>query len=250
MCAYILKSDILDNDRVRELAAHSRASTLSLREGRRPNANPVAPRPRPLGGTAKRTIDLMGASLALVLLAPLMIIAAVLVRLFLGGPVLFAQRRVGFGGRTFVCYKFRTMFVDADRILDEHLRADPAAALEWRQTRKLKNDPRVTCLGNVLRKSSIDELPQLFNILRGEMSLVGPRPVQPDELSRYGHHARAYLQARPGLTGMWQANGRSSVDYLGRVARDCYYARHWSLWLDLLLLIKTIPALIDFEKAA
>jgi exopolysaccharide production protein ExoY len=198
----------------------------------------------------KRIVDILGASIALLLLAPIMITVAGLIRLLIGKPIIFAQERVGFDGSTFVCYKFRTMVRDAGEVLDQHLLADPNAADEWRRTRKLRNDPRVTCLGNVLRKSSLDELPQLFNVLRGDMSLVGPRPVLPDEIARYGHHARAYLRARPGLTGMWQANGRSSVGYVGRVARDCYYARHWSLALDLVLLVKTIPALLNFDNTA
>jgi exopolysaccharide production protein ExoY len=210
----------------------------------------VQQRAKPLGGAPKRFFDLVATSVALVLLTPIMLTVAALVRLLLGGPVLFAQKRVGFDGKLFVCYKFRTMVVDADEVLRQYLIANPAAAREWAETRKLMNDPRVSCLGNVLRKSSLDELPQLFNVLRGEMSLVGPRPVLPDEIGRYGHHAHAYLQARPGLTGMWQANGRNSVGYLGRIARDCYYARHWSLALDLFLLIKTIPALMNFDHTA
>jgi exopolysaccharide production protein ExoY len=254
MCAYILKTELVGG----HVGGVGRAASEVAKSFSRETSAPerfAAPRmmdrrPMPLGGTPKRVFDILGAVIALVLLAPVMILAGALVRLVIGGPVLFSQRRVGFGGKTFVCYKFRTMVLEADKVLHQHLQADPAAAQEWSQTRKLKNDPRVTCLGNVLRKSSIDELPQLFNVLRGDMSLVGPRPVLPDEMVRYGHHARAYLKARPGLTGMWQANGRSSVGYFGRVARDCYYARHWSLGLDLLLLIKTIPALMNFDNTA
>jgi exopolysaccharide production protein ExoY len=207
--------------------------------------------PVPLGGPAKRVVDIIGAGIGLILLAPLIAMIAVLIRFVLGGPVIFPQRRVGFDGRIFVCYKFRTMVPDADVVLQQHLIANPAAAREWHATQKLRNDPRVSWLGKVLRKSSLDELPQLFNVLRGEMSLVGPRPVLPEELrSRYGRHAIAYLQARPGLTGMWQANGRNSVGYRGRIARDRYYARHWSLGLDMLLIAKTIPAVINFRQTA
>jgi exopolysaccharide production protein ExoY len=205
----------------------------------------------PLGGLPKRVFDIAGASVALVLLAPLMLIVALLVRVVLGGPVIFRQRRVGFDGKTFVCYKFRSMVKDADVVLGRHLSADLTAAREWSETQKLRNDPRVGVLGKVMRKASIDELPQLFNVMRGDMSLVGPRPVLPDELvDRYGRYAPAYLQARPGLTGMWQANGRNSVCYRGRIARDRYYARHWSLLLDLLLILKTIPALLNFNQTA
>ena len=205
----------------------------------------------PLGGLAKRVLDYIGASVALILLAPLMLIVALLVRIALGRQVIFRQERVGFDGEHFVCFKFRSMVADADEVLRRHLSTNPAAAREWSETQKLKDDPRVGVLGKVLRKTSMDELPQLFNVLRGEMSLVGPRPVLPDELvARYGRYAPAYLQARPGMTGMWQVNGRSSVGYRARIARDRYYARHWSLALDLLLIIKTIPALLNFGHTA
>jgi exopolysaccharide production protein ExoY len=260
MCAYILKTELVGG-RVSDLP-HSTSRTVSFlsrngtveqgpgRKSERRRAGLLGRKAGPLGGTPKRMFDVLGAVVALILLAPIMILVVGLIRLLLGKPILFAQERVGFEGKTFVCYKFRTMVRDADEALDQHLLANPAAAEEWHKTRKLKHDPRVTCFGNVLRKSSIDELPQLFNVLRGDMSLVGPRPVLPDEIARYGHHASAYLRARPGLTGMWQANGRNSVGYLGRIARDCYYARHWSLWLDLLLLLKTIPALMNFDNTA
>lgn len=205
----------------------------------------------PVGGLPKRIFDIVVASIALVLLAPLMLIVALLVRIVLGRQVIFRQRRVGFDGEHFVCFKFRSMVTDADAVLRMHLRANAAAAQEWSETQKLRDDPRVGALGKALRKTSIDELPQLFNVLRGDMSLVGPRPVLPDELvDRYGRYAPAYLQARPGVTGMWQANGRSSVGYRGRIARDRYYVKHWSLALDLLLLLKTIPALLNFDQTA
>ena len=218
MCAYILKNDLVGG----QVDGVERAA-----DGR----------PTPLGGILKRVVDVLGASIALVLLAPLMLFAAALVRLLLGGPVLFAQKRVGFDGKIFTCYKFRTVVLDAEKAQHDDLISNPAAAIERRETGKLKNDPRATCLSNVLRQLGIDELPQLFNVLRGDMSLVGPRSVLPDEIASYGHHARAYLSARPGLTGMWQVSGGNNV---GRIARDCYYARHWSLRLDIWLLFKTI----------
>jgi exopolysaccharide production protein ExoY len=195
-------------------------------------------------------MDVALASAALVLLAPIMLMIAALVHIRIGRPAIFAQKRVGFGGRLFTCYKFRTMRVDADEVLRRHLAADPAAALEWHETRKLRNDPRVGCLGTILRKSSLDELPQLFNVVRGDMSLVGPRPVVPEEIERYGRHARTCFKARPGLTGMWQTGGRNRASYTARVARDLYYARHWSLWLDLVVLIKTIPAVTNFHETS
>ena len=143
---------------------------------------------RPLGGLPKRALDITVASVVLVLLLPMMLIVTVLIRIFMGGPAIFAQERIGFGGRVFICYKFRTMVTNGEEVLRRYLDAKPEAAREWKETRKLANDPRVGCLGNVLRKSSIDELPQLFNVLRGDMSLVGPRPVVPDELEYYGCH--------------------------------------------------------------
>ena len=176
-------------------------------------------------------MDVVLASLALALLAPIMLMVAVLVRVLMGGPAIFAHKRAGFGGRTFACYKFRTTVVDGGE----------------EQRRHLAIDPRVGCLGNILRKSSLDELPHLFNVLRGDMSLVGPRPVAPEEIEHYGRHAQACFRARPGLTGMWQVRGRNGESDAARIARDLYYARHWSLWLDLALLIKTIPAVMNSD---
>ena len=206
--------------------------------------------PQPLGGIPKRVFDVVGASIVLVLLAPIMLMAAVLVRVSMGGPAIFAHKRVGFGGRTFVCYKFRTMLVDGEAVLRRHLAADADAAEEWRKTRKLRNDPRVGCLGNILRKSSLHELPQLINVLRGDMSLVGPRPVVPEEIEHYGRHAQACFRARPGLTGLWRVSGRNRAGYAARIARDLCYAHRWSLWLDLALLIKTIPAVMSFDQTS
>jgi exopolysaccharide production protein ExoY len=218
---------------------------------------PLFPRPRlatlgplPIGGVAKRAMDVAVALLALVVLAPLMLMVAACVRLSMGGRVFFAQERIGTDGTRFTCWKFRTMPVDADETLRRHLLADSAAAREWRETRKLRNDPRVNCLGKVLRKSSLDELPQLFNVLRGDMSIVGPRPVVTAELHYYSGHAATCFRARPGLTGMWQVSGRNGVGYAKRVALDRYYARHWSIWLDCWIVLKTIPALLSFDKTS
>jgi exopolysaccharide production protein ExoY len=202
----------------------------------------------PVGGIAKRVIDLVGATGGILLLAPIFLIVAALIRVVIGRQVIFAQPRVGFGGKTFVCFKFRTMPGDADKILNQHLACNLEAALEWRATRKLLNDPRVGCLGKVLRKSSLDELPQLFNVLRGDMSLIGPRPIVPDEAKHYGGHMKAYCAARPGLSGMWQTSGRNCTTYQARIAHDRYYVRKWSLWLDLVLLVKTIPAVMRFDQ--
>ena len=204
----------------------------------------------PLGGTAKRALDIVIAVISIILLSPLMIIVAGLIRLAMGTPLLFAHTRIGYNGQPFRCYKFRTMVPNADACLSDHLRRDPDAALEWSKCRKLQRDPRVTTLGLLLRKSSIDELPQLFNVLRGEMSCVGPRPIVDEELQRYGRSLTEYLKARPGLTGLWQTGGRNKTTYERRVALDCDYVRNWSLWLDARILIKTIFVLANFDESA
>ncbi|MGE0052563.1 MAG: sugar transferase [Hyphomicrobium sp.] len=203
-----------------------------------------------LGGYQKRILDIVVAGTALILLAPIMLIVSALIKLTIGGPVIFAHQRVGANGVAFPCLKFRSMVVDGDAILQQHLESDPAAAREWRETRKLKNDPRVTPLGKLLRKSSIDELPQLFNVLRGDMSCVGPRPIVAAELERYGTHVSDYLCVRPGLTGIWQVSGRSRLSYRHRVALDSLYVRRWSMGLDIALLLRTVPAVLAFEEAA
>ena len=241
------------NERYSVETSRSGSASLALTVGIRAARSARLARRRgqqPLGGLPKRVLDITGASIALVLLLPLMLIVTALVRIFMGGPAIFAQQRVGVGGRMFTCYKFRTMVTNGEEVLRRHLDADPKASREWKETRKLANDPRVGCLGNVLRKSSLDELPQLFNVLRGDMSLVGPRPVVPDELAYYGRHVGVYLKARPGLTGAWQVSGRNRLSYAARVARDRHYVRHWSLAVDLAVLIKTIPAILKFSETA
>ena len=204
----------------------------------------------PVGGALKRALDIAIALLILTLLAPLMALLAVGIRLCMGGPVIFRQERIGFNGCTFVCFKFRSMVRNADDTLREHLARDPNAAREWQETQKLRHDPRVGFFGNLLRKSSLDELPQLFNVLRGDMSCVGPRPIIPAELGRYGAHARTCFRARPGITGMWQTNGRNRLSYAERIALDHYYVNHWSFWLDLVLLLKTIPAVLRVDNTS
>lgn len=207
-------------------------------------------RPRHLGGIGKRMMDLVLASIAVVLAAPIMVMVAASIRLTMGGPVLFSQDRVGFTGRLFKCWKFRTMVTNADEVLRDHLENCPDAAHEWQTTCKLARDPRITPLGQILRKSSLDELPQIFNILRGEMSCVGPRPVVPREIEKYGVHQSEYLQALPGLTGLWQCRGRSQLSYDDRVALDVRYVRNWSVGMDLQIILLTIPALLRFEQSA
>lgn len=203
----------------------------------------------PLGGRTKRIIDVVIASLTLALLAPLMIITSCLIRLTIGGPIIFAHPRIGYGGKQFRCYKFRTMPHDADEILRRHLANNPEAEQEWRQYRKLRKDPRVTFVGHILRKSSIDELPQLFNVLLGDMSCVGPRPIVRDELEYYGINCLTYMKARPGLTGLWQVSGRNTLSFDQRVSLDCAYVRSWSLWTDFRILAATASAVMKDETS-
>jgi exopolysaccharide production protein ExoY len=200
--------------------------------------------PRPVGLTSKRAIDIVVALIAIVLLAPLFAICFFATIVASPGPVLFRHRRVGFGGKYFDCLKFRTMANDASKRLQDLLDSDPAAAAEWATTRKLRHDPRVTSIGAILRKSSLDELPQLFNVLKGEMSIVGPRPITHEELGRYSDSVDAYLSCRPGITGLWQVSGRSTTTYEKRVEYDAFYARNWSMALDAKILIVTIPVVL------
>jgi exopolysaccharide production protein ExoY len=195
-------------------------------------------------------MDVAIALVAIVLLAPLMLVVMILIRSTMGGPVIFAHHRIGHNGQLFPCVKFRTMVANADVVLARHLAENPEAAREWRETMKLRKDPRVTSLGRLFRKSSIDELPQLVNVLRGEMSCVGPRPIVAEELRRYDIHLPEYLKARPGLTGAWQVSGRNTLDYAQRVALDCTYIRDWSIWLDLVILSKTVFVLTKFDEAS
>ena len=199
--------------------------------------------------TQSRVLDIAIAIVIIVFTAPLLIAIALAVKLQDGGPALYRQNRIGLNGRAFSCFKFRSMLVDADARMAAHLEADPLARLEWAQTQKLRSDPRVTPLGRFLRKSSLDELPQIFNVLRGEMSVVGPRPIVESEIPRYGRHFRHYCSVRPGITGLWQVSGRSDVSYRRRVLLDVVYARSRSVTLDLKILVKT-PMVILLSKGS
>jgi exopolysaccharide production protein ExoY len=203
----------------------------------------------PVGMTSKRVIDVILALSAIVLLAPLLFICFLVTVLTSPGPALFRHRRVGFNGRHFDCLKFRTMATNAPERLRQLLESDPVAAAEWSVNRKLRYDPRVTAIGALLRKSSLDELPQLFNVLKGDMSIVGPRPVTEEELVRYSSAVTHYLACRPGITGLWQVSGRSTTTYSKRIACDTFYARNWSIALDAKIFIVTIPALLLSEGA-
>jgi exopolysaccharide production protein ExoY len=191
-------------------------------------------------------LDLVLATLLLIFLAPLLVALAVAIRLSDGGPALFAHERLGRGGRSFPCLKFRTMAVDADVRLRSLLDTDPHARAEWNATHKLRHDPRVTAIGGFLRRSSLDELPQLINVLRGQMSLVGPRPIVGAEIRRYGRRYADYCSIRPGITGLWQVSGRSDVGYRRRVAMDVLYARRRRrrAGLYLYILLMTAPAVL------
>jgi Undecaprenyl-phosphate galactose phosphotransferase WbaP len=198
---------------------------------------------------AKRALDIIGAGVGLVLLAPFFLIVALMVRAD-GGPAFFAHQRVGRGGKLFGCLKFRSMVVDSQARLETLLASDPAARAEWEATRKLKNDPRITRIGRFLRSTSLDELPQLINVLRGEMSLVGPRPVQEAEIDRYyGASAAHYMAVRPGITGLWQVSGRSETSYESRVALDVSYVSRPSLLADISILLRTPVAVLSRRGA-
>lgn len=187
--------------------------------------------------------------LGTIVIAPILLSIAVWIYSDSPGPIIFKHIRVGKNGQIFPCYKFRTMCVDAQEKLTELLANNPAAREEWERDFKLKNDPRITKSGAFLRKTSLDELPQIFNVLRGEMSLVGPRPVIDEELERYGEYLDDYLMVKPGITGMWQVNGRSDTTYEERVQMDSWYVRNWSVWLDIMLLWRTVKAVVQRKGA-
>lgn len=191
----------------------------------------------------KRVFDTLTALVLLVLLSPIMALIALMIRRD-GGPALFAHPRVGKRRKIFKCYKFRTMVVDAEQQLEQLLQQQPELRSQWENERKLRHDPRVNGLGRFLRATSLDELPQLINVIRGEMSLVGPRPVVIAELPRYGDEVGYYLMVRPGMTGLWQVSGRSDLDYDIRVYLDTWYVKNWSLWHDQIILFKTIDVVL------
>lgn len=191
----------------------------------------------------KRAVDACGAAVLLLLAAPLLLVIALVVSID-GGPVLFGHRRIGRDGAVFRCWKFRTMILDAEPCLEEYLSHHGDALEEWQRERKLAFDPRITPIGRFLRRSSLDELPQLWNVLVGEMSLVGPRPVTEAELASYGSVAPLYLAVRPGITGLWQISGRNDVGYAARVALDARYVETRSLLLDLRILVRTAGAVL------
>jgi exopolysaccharide production protein ExoY len=205
---------------------------------------------QPVGKLLKRAFDIIGAACILLVAAPLLPILATAVALD-GGPALFRHVRIGYGMRPFACLKFRTMVPRAEQVLASHLLDNRAAAAEWATQRKLAADPRVTRVGRMLRATSLDELPQLLNVLRGDMSLVGPRPVVREELDQHYDFdgLAAYAATRPGITGLWQVSGRSTTTYGERVRLDTAYVSSWSVLLDLKILLRTVPAVLNRRGA-
>jgi Undecaprenyl-phosphate galactose phosphotransferase WbaP len=197
---------------------------------------------------AKRTFDIVGAVFLGLLLLPLIVAIITLIRIE-GQPVLFSHKRIGRNGRPFHCVKFRTMVRNAEHVLRHLLNEHPELRDEWTKNFKLRNDPRITMTGRVLRLTSLDELPQLWNVLRGEMSLVGPRPIVRAELLRYGRNASRYLAVKPGLTGLWQVKGRNDTTYRRRVAMDKFYVQNQSVLLDIYILAATPAAVLKRNGA-
>lgn len=191
----------------------------------------------------KRAFDLVAATSLLILFSPLFLVISSMIRKS-GGTAFYGHTRVGRDGKPFQCLKFRTMRPDADKVLKELLASDPKARAEWEKDFKLKNDPRITPVGRFLRKTSLDELPQLINVIKGEMSLVGPRPIVDAELGRYGDYASLYLRVLPGVTGLWQVSGRNDATYAERVSLDAWYVQNWSIWYDVAILFKTLNVVL------
>lgn len=197
----------------------------------------------------KRFMDIFIILLFSPILIPVMLLLAILTKITSKGPVFYGHKRVGKNGKEFKCWKFRSMCIDADKKLEKILAENPEMRIEWEKERKFVNDPRITKFGSILRKTSLDELPQIFNILAGQMSFVGPRPVTEPELVKYGKYKDFVLSVAPGLSGMWQISGRSDTGYEERVSFDTYYIQNWSIWLDIWILIKTVWTVLSKKGA-
>lgn len=197
----------------------------------------------------KRGLDIALALATGMFVAPLCLILAILSKLDSPGPIFYSQRRIGLSGKPFQAWKFRSMITDSNEMLRSHLEKHPGARDEWARSHKLKDDPRVTRVGKILRKTSMDELPQVWNVLKGEMSFVGPRPIVDSEIRHYGDNFDLYTRVRGGITGLWQVSGRSDTTYEERVLLDSFYARNWSVWLDLCILFRTFSVVL-FGKGA
>jgi len=198
----------------------------------------------PVNLAIKRLMDIFVVIFGGILILPFLLFIALLIKINSPGSVLYKQERLGINGKRFYAYKFRTMVTDADKILQDLLETNPDLRKEWEENQKLHNDPRITSIGKLLRRTSIDEFPQLINILKGEMSLVGPRPIVDNEVEKYGDDYNRVFSVKPGLTGLWQVSGRSDANYLDRVAYDIYYQQSWSVWLDLWIIFKTFGVVI------
>jgi Undecaprenyl-phosphate galactose phosphotransferase WbaP len=198
----------------------------------------------PWARRVKRALDLVGSVMGGLLISPVFVAIVVLIKLGSPGPAFYGHWRVGIGGRHFRCWKFRTMQLNAEQLLEEYLQTNLDLRAEWEENQKLQDDPRVTRAGRFLRKTSLDELPQLWNVLRGEMSLTGPRPIVDAEVPKYGNVYELYKRIRPGMSGFWQVSGRSDTSYVERVAMDSHYVRNWSVWLDLIILTRTVKIVL------
>jgi Undecaprenyl-phosphate galactose phosphotransferase WbaP len=197
----------------------------------------------------KRLMDFVISAAVILFLSPIIAVLIVAVRLSGPGPVFYSQQRIGLNGKAFRIWKFRSMVQNADQVLDQHLSVDKSLQDEWRRSQKLTNDPRITTIGRLLRKTSLDELPQLWNVLNGTMSLVGPRPIIRSEIEKYGDVYWLYTQTKPGITGLWQVSGRNHTTYNQRLQYDSFYIRNWSFWLDWYILLKTIRVVVLCEGA-
>ena len=213
------------------------------------------PRPNSFQLLVKRSLDLLLTTASVLLFSPILLAICVLIRLSSRGPIFYGQQRIGRGGRPFMAWKFRSMLLNSDQVLESYLDAHPAARQEWEEKHKLSSDPRVTTIGKLLRATSMDEIPQLWNVWVGQMSLVGPRPIIDSNtydaayIQQYPDEFEAYKTVRPGLTGLWQVRCRNSGVYDFRIYWDMYYIRNWSVWLDLYLIMRTIKTVILREGA-
>lgn len=249
-------TDLRTEQAVSSIAPHYFVDFIGVRSFKM-SAYLLGPHPRPVGPFVtegifrrfKRIIDLLISGLALFILSPFLLLISLLIKLTSPGPILYRHRRLGRNMRPFDVLKFRTMFIDADKRLGEILRADPQKREEFEKTFKLKNDPRITSIGRFLRTTSLDELPQLLNVLLGQMSLVGPRPIVEKEIEYYRGYSLLLFRVPPGLTGLWQISGRTDTSYEERVRLDTRYVREWTLTGDVLIILKTIPAVLSRKGA-
>jgi Undecaprenyl-phosphate galactose phosphotransferase WbaP len=204
---------------------------------------------RPSAKIAKRLLDLATAAILVPVTAPLILAFALLIKLESPGPILYANERIGLGGRKFKAWKLRTMVVTGDQVLREYFEKHPLEQFSFLRNQKLRNDPRITKIGRILRKTSIDELPQLWNVFKGEMSVVGPRPFLENQIEMYGRSFELYKLVRPGITGLWQVSGRNKLPFSERVLLDAYCIQNWSVWMDIYILARTFGVVLTGRGA-